>query len=135
MFANARELVAGAHHIVISAPATDATHHAFNDSVFDAVLPGVHVVNIARGSLIDQDALGRALDSGRVARASLDTTDPEPPPDGHWLYTHPSVRLSPHISWSSPAVHAGILEKCIENVRACAEGRPLAGVVDPAEGY
>jgi phosphoglycerate dehydrogenase-like enzyme len=135
MYADAHELVAGAHHVVISAPATDATYHAFNDSVFDAVSPGVHLVNIARGSLIDQDALRRALDSGRVGRASLDTTEPEPPPEGHWLYTHPSVRLSPHISWSSPAVHAGILEKCIENVRAWTEGRPLAGVVDPTEGY
>jgi phosphoglycerate dehydrogenase-like enzyme len=135
MFPDARDLVAGAHHVLISAPATDATYHAFNDSVFDAMSQGVHLVNIARGSLIDQDALRRALDSGRVARASLDTTDPEPPPAGHWLFTHPSVRLSPHISWSSPAVHAGILEKCIDNVRALAEGRPLAGIVDPTEGY
>jgi phosphoglycerate dehydrogenase-like enzyme len=129
------QLVAGAHHVVIAAPATAATHQVFTDTVFEAMTPGVHLVNIARGSLVDQEALQRALDSGRVSRASLDTTDPEPPPDGHWLFTHPSVRLSPHVSWSSPEVHAGILQKCVENVRALASGRPLAGVVDPIEGY
>ena len=46
-------------------------------------------MNIARGGLVDQDALGEALDDGRVARASLDTVDPEPLPEGHWLYSHP----------------------------------------------
>ena len=128
-------LVAGADHVVIAAPATSATYHVFGDAVFDAMSPGVHLVNVARGSLIDQAALRRALDSGRVARASLDTTDPEPPADGHWLFTHPSVRLSPHVSWSSPELHSGILQRCIENVRALAAGLPLAGVVDPIEGY
>ncbi len=128
-------LVYGAQHVVIAAPATEATYHAFGDTTFDSMSPGVHLVNIARGSLIDQDALRRALDSGRVARASLDTTDPEPPVDGHWLFTHPSVRLSPHVSWSSPERYTGILQKCIENIRALAAGLPLAGVVDPIERY
>jgi phosphoglycerate dehydrogenase-like enzyme len=135
MVADLNRLVADANHVVIAAPATAATHQVFGDAIFDAMTPGVHLVNVARGSLIDQDALRRAFDSGRVARASLDTTDPEPPPAGHWLFTHPSVRLSPHVSWLSPELHAGILQKCIENVRALALGRPLAGVVDPVEGY
>ena len=79
-----------------------ATRHLLDEAAFAAVKPGVHLVNVARGSLVDQDALLRALDDGRVAMASLDVVDPEPLPDGHPLYRHPSVRLSPHISWSSP---------------------------------
>ena len=51
--------------------------------------PGVHLVNIARGAIVDQEALRAALDDGRVGAASLDVTEPEPPPPGHWLYTHP----------------------------------------------
>ena len=65
--------------------------------------PGVHLVNVARGALVDQDALRAALDDGRVAMASLDAVEPEPLPAGHWMYTHPRVRLSPHVSWQ----HAG----------------------------
>ncbi len=64
--------------------------------------PGVHIVNIARGALIDQDALRAALDDGTVAMASLDTVDPEPLPAGHWMYAHPKVRLTAHVSWYTP---------------------------------
>ena len=95
-------LLGRSDHLVVAAPATPATHHLLDDAAFAALKPGVHLVNVARGSLIDQDALLRALDDGRVAMASLDVVEPEPLPGGHPLYRHPSVRLSPHISWSSP---------------------------------
>ena len=88
-----------------------------------------------RGTLIDQDALRVALDDDRVARASLDVVDPEPLPAGHWLYAHPKVRLSAHISWSSPDLYHRILELFIANLRRYLAGEPLEGVVDPVEGY
>ena len=94
--------VADADHLVVAAPATAATHHMVDADVFAAAKPGLHLVNIARGSLVDQDALRRALDDGQVGLASLDTVDPEPLPAGHWLYGHERVRLTPHISWAGP---------------------------------
>ena len=97
--------------------------------------PGVHLVNIARGALVDQDALRTALDDGRVAAASLDVCEPEPLPAGHWLYEHPKVRLSPHISWSSPALADRIVELLVDNVRRFVAGQPLEGIVDPVERY
>ena len=97
--------------------------------------PGVHLVNIARGALVDQDALRAALDDGRVAAASLDVCEPEPLPGGHWLYEHPKVRLSPHISWSSPALADRIVELLVDNVRRFVAGQPLEGIVDPVERY
>ncbi len=130
-----RDLVAGAHHVVVAAPSTSRTYHLVDRSVFDAMSDGAHLVNIARGALVDQDALRAALDSGRVGMASLDTCDPEPLPEGHWLYSHPKVRLSPHISWSSPEMDGRIFSLFVENVRARMEGKPMSGVVDPAEGY
>jgi hypothetical protein len=63
-----------------------------------------------RGELVDQDALRRALDDGRVGLASLDVTDPEPLPAGHWLYSHPRVRFSPHVSWSMPGAFDLLIE-------------------------
>ena len=80
--------------------------HLIDADVFAQVKPGVHLVNIARGALVDQDALRVALDDGRVAMATLDTVDPEPLPEGHWLYAHPKVRLTAHISWYTPDLQA-----------------------------
>jgi phosphoglycerate dehydrogenase-like enzyme len=128
-------LVEGAHHVVVAAPSTPSTFHIVNADLLAAMPEGVHLVNIARGALVDQEALRHALDTGQVARASLDTCEPEPLPAGHWLYTHPRVRLSPHVSWSSPAMADRIVELFMDNLRARAAGQPLAGVVDPAERY
>jgi phosphoglycerate dehydrogenase-like enzyme len=121
--------------VVVAAPATPQTLHLLDADAFAAFKPGVHLVNIARGALVDQDALRSALDDGRVARASLDVVDPEPLPAGHWLYSHPKVRLSPHISWSSPGTIERTVELFADNLRRWREGRPLHGVVDVAAGY
>ena len=129
------EALARADHVVVAAAATDATRHLLDAGAFDALRPGAHVVNVARGSLVDQDALLAALDSGRVARASLDVTDPEPLPAGHALDAHPDVRLSPHISWSSPDTVRRTIEIFVENLTRWRQGDALAGRVDPSKGY
>jgi phosphoglycerate dehydrogenase-like enzyme len=129
------ELVRDADHLVLSAPLTDATRHVLDTKAFGLLKPGVHIVNIARGGLIDQDALRIALDGGIVARASLDAVTPEPPPDDHWLYTHPKVRLSPHISWSWPGAVLSVQQIFADNLRRYLAGEPLENVIDPALGY
>ena len=131
----APELLDGADHVVVAAPATPETRHLVDRDFLAATQPGVHIVNIARGALVDQEALREALDSGRVACASLDTVDPEPLPDGHWLYTHPRVRLSAHISWSGPGALDGLLGPFVANVGRYRRGEPLDGVVDRSAGY
>jgi phosphoglycerate dehydrogenase-like enzyme len=95
----------------------------------------VHLVNIARGSLVDQDALRVALDDGRVAMATLDTVDPEPLPPGHWMYEHPKVRLSAHVSWGTTENFTGSIAVLVENLHRYVDGRPLRDLVDLAEGY
>jgi phosphoglycerate dehydrogenase-like enzyme len=124
-----------ADHLVVTAPATPETRHLLDAAAFARVKPGVHLVNIARGSLIDQDALRVALDDGRVARASLDAVEPEPLPPGHWMYTHPAVRLSPHISWSMPGASDLLVRTFVDNLRRYQAGEPLAGLVDVRTGY
>jgi phosphoglycerate dehydrogenase-like enzyme len=129
------EVLNDADHVVIAAPATTGTHHLIDKAAFAEMKDGVHVVNIARGTLIDQDALIAALDDGKVARASLDVVDPEPLPAGHPLYTHPKVRLTPHISWSSPATMPRTMEMFLANLRRFRAGEPLEGLVDVEAGY
>ncbi len=129
------ELLGEADHVVLAAPLTPATRHLMNDERFGWCEPGVHLVNIARGGLVDQAALRRALDDGRVGLATLDCVDPEPLPAGHWLYAHPKVRLSAHISWSGPDSHSGLMDRFIENLGHYLAGRALAYRVDPVEQY
>jgi phosphoglycerate dehydrogenase-like enzyme len=128
------DLLAAADHLVLAAPATARTRHVINAESLALVRPGVHLVNIARGSLVDQEALRRALDDGTVARASLDVTDPEPLPAGHWLYDHPKVFLTPHASWSGPPPLATSTEMFCDNLERYLAGEPLEGVVGD-EGY
>jgi phosphoglycerate dehydrogenase-like enzyme len=129
------ELLPVADHLVVAAPATSATAHLLDASAFEKVKAGVHLVNIARGTLVDQDALRAALDDGRVACASLDVADPEPVPAGHWLYEHPNVRLTAHISWSMPGGFENISGYFLDNLDRWLRGDPLEGVVDITEGY
>src|SRR5581483_5071079 len=129
------DLLPVADHLVIAAPATPKTIHLFGQVAFSAVKPGVHLVNIARGALVDQDALRAALDDGRVACATLDTVDPEPLPAGHWMYSHPGVRLSAHVSWYTPAMLGVAIEQFLANLDRYVAGQPLHDVVDPVEGY
>jgi phosphoglycerate dehydrogenase-like enzyme len=128
-------LLAVSDHVVVAAPATPRTAHLFDDTVLARVKPGLHFVNVARGSLVDQGALVRALDDGRIARASLDVVEPEPLPVGDPLYTHPRVRLTPHISWSSPRTLARTTQLFVDNLARYRAGRPLLGTVDRTAGY
>lgn len=128
-------LLHDADHVVVAAPETKATRHLLGDAAFAALRPGAHLVNVARGGLVDQDALRRALDGGRVGLASLDCVEPEPLPEGHWLYTHPRVRLSPHVSWVGPGAHDALMERFVGNLGRFLRGEPLEQLVDPVAGY
>jgi phosphoglycerate dehydrogenase-like enzyme len=129
------ELLPDADHVVLAAPSTAKTRHLIDANAFALMKPGVHIVNIARGALIDQDALRVALDEGKVARATLDTVDPEPLPAGHWLYSHPGVRVTAHISWYTPEMLQASVDIFIENVGRFVRNEPLLHVVDRDEGY
>ncbi len=97
--------------------------------------PGLHLVNIARGAQVDQDALLAAIEDGRIAGATLDVTEPEPLPAGHPFYHHPAIRLTPHLSWIDPAVEERLADKIVANLDAYAQGEPLHDVVDVGVGY
>jgi phosphoglycerate dehydrogenase-like enzyme len=133
--ADLADLAAAADHLVIAASATPETRHLIGREALASARRGIHLVNVARGSLVDQEALREALDDGRVACASLDTVEPEPLPEGHWLYTHPSVRLSAHISWNMPDSLERLYATFVANLDHYLAGEPLEGLVDAARGY
>ena len=129
------KLAAAADHLILAAPATPETENLIDAQVLAAMKPGAHLVNVARGSLIDHDALRSALDIGPIVQATLDVVDPEPLPAGHWLYEHPGVRLSPHVSWSAPDTMTRTIDLFIENLTAWRSGQALKGRVKIASGY
>ncbi|MEP6874781.1 MAG: NAD(P)-dependent oxidoreductase [Burkholderiales bacterium] len=126
------DLFARADHVVLAAPGTPETRHIVNRDVLRQAKPGLHLVNVARGGLVDQAALLAALDDGQVGRASLDVTEPEPLPAGHPFYTHPRVRLSPHTSAISAAQQDALVEKFLGNLERFRAGLPMEDVVDAA---
>jgi len=128
-------LVREADHLVLAAPATDATRHIVNRELLAEAKPGLHVINIARGSLIDNDALLDALADGRLGGAPLDVTEPEPLPAGHPFYQHPRIRLSPHTSAIGPHNTAELARKFVRNFSAFTQGTALEDLVDLRRGY
>lgn len=135
LLADLNSVLAESDHLLLALPATRDSHHLLNSSTLAHTKPGSHLINVARADVLDHEALKTALDSGQLACASLDVTDPEPLPAGHWLYSHPAVRLSPHISWNSPQAFANMGQVFIDNLTAFLQGEPLQGLVDADLGY
>ncbi|WP_068084645.1 NAD(P)-dependent oxidoreductase [Novosphingobium rosa] len=135
VLASVDAVVERADHIVIAVPATTQTLQLFNARLLARARPGAHLVNVARGSVVDQEALLGALDTSRLGFATLDVTDPEPLPEGHRLYTHPRVRITPHISSNYTHARARLLEKLVDNIDRFARGQKPHDLVDVERGY
>lgn len=122
-------VLARAEHLVIAAPLSPETTGLLDAAAFAKCRRGVHLVNIARGGIVDTSALIDALLSGQVGAASLDVTDPEPLTAGHPLWRAPNVRITPHIAWSSAGTPGRIFKLFAENVGRLAAGEPLRNSV------
>jgi len=118
--------------ISLHAPAVAETRHMINEASLATMKRGVYLVNCARGGLVDQDALLDALDSGHVAGAGLDVTDPEPLPVGHPLLLHPNVVVTPHVASATVAGRRRLYEHAIDNALNVLAGLPATIVAAPA---
>jgi D-3-phosphoglycerate dehydrogenase / 2-oxoglutarate reductase len=118
--------------ISLHAPAIPATYRVVNARTLAMMRPGGYLVNCARGSLVDHDALLGALDSGHLAGAGLDVTDPEPLPVGHPLLTHPRALITPHIASSTTAGRRRLYQHAIDHALATLAGTPTSVV--PEQG-
>jgi D-3-phosphoglycerate dehydrogenase len=122
-----------ADHVVLCAPATGGTRHLVGAGELARMRPHAWVVNIARGSLIDTDALVEALQERRIGGAALDVTDPEPLPDGHPLWR--LALITPHVANPPSAMARDLAVRVRENVRRFAAGEELLAPVDVDAGY
>ena len=129
------EVIEDVDHLVLALPATAKTVHLINAKVLSRARKSLHLINVARGKIIDQAALLEALDAGRLAGATLDVADPEPPFDGDPIYHHPKIVLTPHISWTGGESAKLLADKIVANLDAYARGTPLADRFDRGLEY
>jgi phosphoglycerate dehydrogenase-like enzyme len=128
------ELAGQADIIVNALPLTSATRGLFDAGLFARVKPGAYFINVGRGGTVVTDALVSALESGRLAGAGLDVTDPEPLPTEHPLWQMTNVIITPHVAWAGfDRRFLGMLMR--ENIRRYLAGDALLNVVDPERGY
>lgn len=129
------EALAQSDHVVLAAPDTPETRHMINERTLGLLKPHSWIVNVARGPLIDQAALYRALSSGQIAGAALDVTDPEPPADDDPLFDLDNVVITPHVANPSGRLTVEMAPYLAENLRRFAAGEELLSVVEVGRGY
>ena len=126
---------AEADAIVMALPGTEQTDRMLGAEVFATARPGITVVNVGRGTTIDESALAAALRSGRVGTAVLDVAAVEPLPADCPLWYLPGVLISPHTAAVAGNEARGVTELVAENARRLLDGEPLRNVVDIVEFY
>lgn len=129
------DVAAEADYLAVAAPLTRATRGAVSREVIAGMKTSAWIVNIARGAIVDEDALAEALRDGRLGGAGLDAFSVEPLPADHPFWSLENVIISPHSSNSSPRVRERTVALFVENLRRFKVGEPLLNRVDFEAGY
>jgi phosphoglycerate dehydrogenase-like enzyme len=129
------EALAGADYVVVAAPETPETKRLFGTDEFARMKAGAAFVNVARGSLVDQVALGAALEEGKLSGAALDVTDPEPLPAESPLWHTPRLFITPHTSAISDRLWPRQTAVLLDLLEKWFAGEELFNRVDLSRGY
>jgi len=113
-----------ADFLIILAPYTKENHHLIGASVIAAIRPEGVLINLARGGVLDEEALRRALLAGRIAGAGLDVFQTEPLPPESPLWDTPNVIITSHVGGVSETYAEQVMPLLIENLRAFVDGNP-----------
>lgn len=127
----------GADVVALCLPGTAGTKGILGQAQFDAMKDGAYVINVGRGTAIEQEALDRALRSGKLAGAALDVAYPEPLPQDHFLWDAPNLLLTPHVSgnMSLPRTCELVIDIFLRNLAHWDKGEALEHQVNRKQGY
>jgi glyoxylate/hydroxypyruvate reductase len=127
------DAAANADIIICLLPLTAATENLLGQTFFNQLKPGAILINVARGAIVDDDALIQALNKGQLQGACLDVFRQEPLPPQHPFWQQPNILLTPHVS-ALTNVNTAVAQ-IAENYRRCQRGEPLLNLVDGGRGY
>jgi phosphoglycerate dehydrogenase-like enzyme len=130
-----KDVVKKCDFVVVSVPLTKETFHLIDKELIENMKDGVYIVNIARGSVIDTDALIEAVKKGKVKKAALDVFEEEPLPVQSPLWDKENIIITPHNSWVSEMRNERRYNIIYENMKRYVEGRELLNIVDIVKGY
>ncbi|HWP84349.1 MAG TPA: D-2-hydroxyacid dehydrogenase [Terriglobia bacterium] len=130
-----REMLAEADFVVVAAPDTPENIGLIGAAELRSMKSTAYLINVARGTLVQTEALIAALNSGVIAGAALDVTDPEPLPSDHPLWGLPNVLITPHLGGASDRFWERESALLRENLRRYLAGQPLLNVVEKSRGY
>ena len=119
------ELLSTADYVVLTCPLTAETRGLIGRAELARMKPTAALVNVARGAVVDKDALTEALTAGTIRIAALDVTDPEPLPRGHPLLKLDNLVITPHLGSATEETRRRMAEVSVENLLAGLAGRPL----------
>lgn len=129
------QMLESADVVIVTLPLSDANEHSFGDAQFAACKTGVYFVNVGRGSVVQQDALIRNLQSGHVGAAGLDVADPEPIEPSSPLWEMENVIITPHVGAQSSRRIPVTVDLFCENLNRYRHGQPPLNLVDKTLGF
>ena len=129
------EMLGESDFVVVTVALTKETQKLIGERELRAMKPTAYIINIARGSVIDEAALTKALKEKWIAGAGLDVFEKEPLPQNSELWTLPNVIITPHVAGLMPDYNARAMEVFCENLRRYLAGQPLLNVIDRTRGY
>jgi len=130
-YASFEELLAQSDFVMLTCPLTEATHHLIDAAALRKMKQTATLINIARGPIVDTQALYEALRDGQIAGAGLDVTDPEPLPRDHPLLGLDNVTILPHLGSATIETRRQMAEISIRNLLLGLRGEPLLHTVEP----
>jgi phosphoglycerate dehydrogenase-like enzyme len=130
-----RSFLSECDYVVLAVPLTEETHHLIDAEKLKAMKENSLLVNVARGAVVDEKALIKALNEGWIAGAVLDVFEEEPLPEDSPLWKTPNLTISPHVSGLTPHYHERAAGIFAENLRRYVAGQPLANLVERERGY
>ena len=129
------QLLAVSDSVVLAIPATDETNGMFGSLEFKAMKPSAYLINVARGSIVNEAALIHALESKQIAGAAIDVYDTEPLPPGSPLFKIPNLYMTPHTAGNYPAYVDAATVDFAQKLKGYLLGQPLTGIIDKSRGY
>ncbi|MBW4572462.1 MAG: D-2-hydroxyacid dehydrogenase [Tolypothrix carrinoi HA7290-LM1] len=130
-----RSLLPLADYVVIAIPLTSETKGMIDESALRAMSSHAYLINVARGAVVDEAALLKALTEGWIGGAALDTFFTEPLPHESPFWTLPNVFVTPHCAGTSPQVRQRLVALFLDNFNRYRAGMPLCNIIDKKLGY